>query len=248
VPEQFLADMDVLAGLVHKALPRASSVSIGRASGGRVVVVYRVAVDGAQYYLRLAEEPGQDLTTDALILERLRALGMRVPGVVAVSAATDAFPRSWMIMTEVPGRSIAQGGTDVEARQAALGAGRDATVLNSVLVSGFGWLCRDGSARLTAELPSYSQFVVSYLPTPWPGRLAEVFDQRQLDALHALATGELDRPFDAGHLVHGDLDGCRVQGRRSRSRATARRAALEAVAASRTIESEEAGPPPASWL
>jgi len=35
------------------------------------------------------------------------------------------------------------------------------------------------------------------------------------------------------------VSGCRVQGRRSRSRATARRAALDVVAASRTIESEE---------
>jgi aminoglycoside phosphotransferase (APT) family kinase protein len=216
VPEQFLADMDGLAGLMHEALPRARSVSIGRASGGRVVVVYRATVDGAQYYLRLAEEPGQDLTTDALILERLRALGMRVPGVVAVSAATATFPRSWMIMSEVPGRSIAQGGTDEEARQAALGAGRDVAVLNSVPVSGFGWLCRDGSAQLTAELPSYSQFVVSYLPAPWPGRLAEVFDLRQLDALRALAQAEQGRPFRAGRLVHGDLDVTHIYSHASR--------------------------------
>jgi aminoglycoside phosphotransferase (APT) family kinase protein len=80
--------------------------------------VYRATVDGVRYYLRLAEEPGQDLTTDALVLDRLRALDVRVPGVVAASAATAASPRSWMIMTEVPGHSIAQGGTDDEARQA----------------------------------------------------------------------------------------------------------------------------------
>jgi aminoglycoside phosphotransferase (APT) family kinase protein len=206
VPEQFAADLDVLAGLVHEALPRARSVSIGRASGGRVAVVYQAAVDGVRYYLRLAEEPSQDLTTDALILERLRALDVRVPGVVATAAATAAFPRSWMIMTEVPGRSIAQGGTDDEARQAAIAAGRDTAVINSVSVSGFSWIRRDGSAHPTAELPSYSQFVVSYLPRPWPGRLRKVFDLRQLDALRVLAAGEQDRPFRVGHLVHGDLD------------------------------------------
>ena len=37
------------------------------------------------------------------------------------------------------------------------------------------------------------------------------------------------------------VSGCRVQGRRSRSHATARRAALDAVAAIRTIGSEEDG-------
>jgi aminoglycoside phosphotransferase (APT) family kinase protein len=200
------ADLDMLTGLAREAFPRASSVSIGRASGGRVVVVYRATVDGVRYYLRLAEEPGEDLTTDALVLERLRGLDVRVPGVVAASPSTAAFPRSWMIMTEVPGRSIAQGGTDDEARQAAIAAGRDVAVLNSVPVAGFGWLRRDGSEQLTAELPSYGQFAGSYLPNPWPGRLSELFDRRQLDVLHALAAAEKDRPLRGGQLVHGDLD------------------------------------------
>jgi aminoglycoside phosphotransferase (APT) family kinase protein len=207
VAEQFLADLNVLAGLVHEAFPEATSVAVERASGGRVVVVYRATVDGVRYYLRLAEEPGQDLTTDALVLERLRALGAHVPGVITASAATAVFPRSWMIMTAVPGRSMAQGGgTDEQARQAAMAAGRDAAVINSVPVSGFGWLHRDGSSQLTAELPSYRQFVVSCLPQPWPGRLCEAFDQRQLDALLALIAGEQDRSIHGGHLAHGDLD------------------------------------------
>jgi fructosamine-3-kinase len=92
VPEQFPADLDVLAGLVRGAFPRANSVSIEPTSGGRIVVVYRAAVDGVRYYLRLAEEPGQDLTTDALALERLRAQEVRVPEVVAASPSTAAFP------------------------------------------------------------------------------------------------------------------------------------------------------------
>jgi aminoglycoside phosphotransferase (APT) family kinase protein len=206
VDEQFRTDLDVLAGLVREALPEASSVSVGPASDGRAVVVYRATVDGSRYYLRLAEEPGQDLTTDAFVLERLRALDVHVPAVVAASPSTAAFPRSWMIMTEVPGRSIAQDGTDDQARRAAVAAGRDVGVINSVPVSGFGWLRRDGSEQLTAELPSYGQFAVSYLPQPWPGRLREVFDQRQLDALHGLVTGEQDTPLGGGHLAHGDLD------------------------------------------
>jgi aminoglycoside phosphotransferase (APT) family kinase protein len=206
VAERFPADPGTLAGLLREALPGVGPVSVELASDGRAPVVYRATAGGVRYYLRLAEEPGQDLTTDALILERLRALDVRVPGVVAASAATAAFPRSWMIMTEVPGRSIARGGTDDEARQAATAAGRDTAVINSVAVSGFGWLRRDGSSRLTAELSGYSQFVVSYLPEPWPGWLHEVFGPRQLDALRELAESEQDRPFGAGHLVHGDLD------------------------------------------
>jgi Ser/Thr protein kinase RdoA (MazF antagonist) len=85
-------------------------------------------------------------------------------------------------------------------------AGRDVAVINSVPVAGFGWLRRDGSEQLTAELPSYGQFAGSYLPSPWPGRLSKLFDQRQLDVLHALAAAEKDRPLRGGHLAHGDLD------------------------------------------
>ena len=170
------------------------------------MVVYRAVADGVPYYLRLAEEPGQDMTTDALVLERLRARGARVPEVVAVSPPAAAFPRSWLIMTEIPGRSIARDGTDEEARQAAAAAGRDAAVINSVPVAGFGWVRRDGSAHLAAELPSYRQFAGSGLPAPWPGALREAFGPSQLDALHELAAAEQDRPLRSGHLAHGDLD------------------------------------------
>jgi aminoglycoside phosphotransferase (APT) family kinase protein len=216
VPEQFRAGLEILADLVRGSFPGAASVTLRRASGGRVVVVYRVLVDGAHYYLRLAEEPGQDLTTDALVLERLGALDVRVPKVLAASPSTEVFPRSWLIMTEVPGRSIAQGGTDSDARQAATAAGRDVAMINSVPVSGFGWLRRDGSEQLTAELPSYGQFAMSYLPKPWPGRLSEAFDPRQLDALHALAAAEQGRPLRAGHLAHGDLDVTHIYSRAGR--------------------------------
>lgn len=211
MPEQFPAEpalsfRDGLTGLIRAAFPRASSVAIEQASEGRVVVVYRATVDGVRYYLRLAEEPGQDLTTDALVLDRLRAMNVQVPGVVAASPATEAFPRSWMIMTEIPGRSISQSGTDDQASQAARAAGRDVAVINSVPVAGYGWLQRDGSEQLAAELSSYGQFVASYLPQPWPGRLGEAFGQRQLDALHALVEDEQARRLHTGRLVHGDLD------------------------------------------
>lgn len=170
------------------------------------MVVYRAVVDGVSYYLRLAQEPGQDMTTDALVLQGLRARGARVPEVVAVSPPAAAVPRSWMIMTEIPGRSIACDCTDEEARQAAAAAGRDAAVINSVSVAGFGWIRRDGPRQLAAELPSYGLFAVSDLPAPWPGALRDAFGPRQLEALHELAAAEQDRPLRFGHLAHGDLD------------------------------------------
>jgi Ser/Thr protein kinase RdoA (MazF antagonist) len=169
-------------------------------------VVYRAQVDDAVFYLRLAEEPGEDLTTDAAILDRLRALGASVPLVVAAEAAPAELARSYLIVTEIPGQPLAEGGTDDEARSAARAAGRDTAIINSLPVAGFGWLQRTGVQPLTAELASYGDFAGSDLPESWPGWLTGLFDSEQLDALETLVETERARVVGAAHLAHGDLD------------------------------------------
>jgi aminoglycoside phosphotransferase (APT) family kinase protein len=203
---QFPVDIPVLARLVRRVFPGADSVLVEDAGGGRPAVVYRARVDDATFYLRLAEAPGDDLTTDAEILVRLRNLGVSVPGVVAAEAAPAELDRSYLIVTEVPGRSLAHGGTDDEARRAARAAGRDAAVLNSVSVEGFGWIRRTGTQPLTAELGSYREFAASDLPERWPGWLGEPFDQGQSEALETLLEAERARAVPTAHLAHGDLD------------------------------------------
>jgi Ser/Thr protein kinase RdoA (MazF antagonist) len=169
-------------------------------------VVYRAQVDDAVFYLRLAEEPGEDLTTDAAILDRLRALGASVPVVVAAERAPAELARSYLIVTEIPGQPLAEGGTDDEARSAARAAGRDTAIINSLPGAGFGWLQRTGVQPLTAELASYGDFAGSDLPESWPGWLTGLFDSEQLDALEALLGTERARVVGAAHLAHGDLD------------------------------------------
>jgi aminoglycoside phosphotransferase (APT) family kinase protein len=158
------------------------------------------------FYLRLAEEPGQDLTTDAEILHRLRALGASVPAVVAVEAAPAELARSYLIVTEIAGSPLAHGGTDDEARRAARAAGRDTAIINSLPVAGFGWLQRTGVQPLTAELPGYGDFVRSDLPESWPGWLTGLFDHDQLDSLESLVETERAASIGEAHLAHGDLD------------------------------------------
>jgi aminoglycoside phosphotransferase (APT) family kinase protein len=199
------ADNCDLVRLVRRAFPGASSVSVEAASE-RLVVVYRARVDDLVVYLRVAEQPGQDLTTDAQILDRLGGLGAAVPAVVAAEATPDELPLSYMIVTEVPGISLAHGGTDDEARHAARLAGRDTAIINSVPVEGFGWIQRHGAQLLTAELDGYGDFVVSYLPDSWPGWLAGVFDSHHLAALESLIDSERRRSLGHGRLAHGDLD------------------------------------------
>jgi Ser/Thr protein kinase RdoA (MazF antagonist) len=205
--DQIAVDDRVLARLTQRVFPGASSVSVEPARRDRrLEVVYRARVDNAVFYLRLAEEPDQDLTTDTEILGRLRTLGASVPVVVAAEAAPAELARSYLIVTEIPGQPLAEGGTDDEARSSARAAGRDPAIINSLEVAGFGWLQRTGVQPLTAELASYRDFVESDLPESWPGWLTGLFDPHQLDTLETLVETERARVVGAAHLAHGDLD------------------------------------------
>jgi hypothetical protein len=67
VTQQFPIEIPALVRLVRRVFPGASSVSVEDADGGRPPVVYRARVDDATFYLRVAEVPDDDLTTDARI-------------------------------------------------------------------------------------------------------------------------------------------------------------------------------------
>ena len=195
---------------MRRVFPRARSVSVEPASPGRLLVVYRVRADEVTYYLRVAEEAGEDLTTDAQVLARLAGLGVRVPAVVHAEAGPGDLGRSFLIVTALAGQSLASHGTDEQARRAVRAAGRDAALINTVEVDGFGWLRRDGRPGLRAELASYAGFVASDLPGRWPGWLAGVFTAGELDALQAIVGQERQRPQRRGHLAHGDLDATHI--------------------------------------
>lgn len=212
MPDRPPADPRVLTTVVHRVFPTASTVTVEPATPGhRLVVVYRAIVDDAVFYLRLAEEPGQDLTTDAVILDRLKTLGASVPTVVAAEPASSPLALSYLIVTELPGLPLAEGGTDAEAHRAARAAGHDTALINSLEVTGFGWLQRTGRPSLTAELPSYNAFAVSDLPGTWPSWLAGLFAPSHLDALEALAEAERTRVVPGpAHLAHGDLDATHI--------------------------------------
>ena len=210
MPQQHVVDIALLGTVARRVFPGARSVSVEPASPGRLLVVYRLRADGVIYYLRVAEETGQDLTTDAQVLARLAGLGVRVPAVVHAEARPVDLDRSFLIVSAVAGRSLAGHGTDEQARRAVRAAGRDAALINAVEVEGFGWLRRDGLPGLRAELASYADFVASDLPGRWPGWLAGAFTGGELEALQAVVDQERQRPVPRGHLAHGDFDATHI--------------------------------------
>jgi len=207
---QHVVDIALLGPVARRVFPGAGSVSVEPASPGRLLVVYRVRADGVIYYLRVAEEAGEDLTTDAQVLARLAGLGVRVPAVVHVEAEPGDLDRSFLVVAALAGQSLASRGTGEQACRAARAAGRDAALINAIEVEGFGWLRRDGSPGLRAELACYGDFVASDLPGRWPGWLAGVFTDGELDALQAVVDQERQRPVRRGHLAHGDFDATHI--------------------------------------
>jgi aminoglycoside phosphotransferase (APT) family kinase protein len=206
VPREQVVDIAMLEPVARRVFPAARSVSVESASPNRLLVVYRVRADDAVCYLRVAEEPGQDLTTDARVLARLAGLGVGVPEVVHVESDPGDLDRSFLVVAALDGDSLASHGTDAQARHAARAAGRDTAVIAAQQVDGFGWLRRDGRPGLRAEFARYADFAVSDLPDPWPGWLSGAFTTAELDCLEAIIAGEGQRPPAPAHLAHGDLD------------------------------------------
>ncbi len=210
MPQQHVVDVALLGPVARRVFRGARSVSVEPASPGRLLVVYRVRADGVIYYLRVAEEAGEDLTTDAQVLARLAGLGVRVPAVVHVEAEPGDLDRSFLVVAALAGQNLASHGTDEQARRAARAAGRDAALINAIEVEGFGWLRRDGSPGLRAELACYADFVASDLPGRWPGWLAGAFTAGELHALQAVVGQERQRPVRRAHLAHGDFDATHI--------------------------------------
>jgi hypothetical protein len=125
---------------------------------------------------------------------------------VHVEAEPGDLDRSFLLVTGLAGRSLADHGTDEQARRAARAAGQDAALINAVEVDGFGWLLRDGLPGLRAELASYCDFLIADLPRQWPGRLAGLFTATELDALQSAVGQARQLPVLRARLTHGDLD------------------------------------------
>jgi Ser/Thr protein kinase RdoA (MazF antagonist) len=198
-------DTAVAAALLRRAL--GGTPSFARTPDGVSTQVYRVFRGTDTFYLRVAEEPGDDLRTEAELHDRLRGLGVRVAEVVHVEPFVAGIGRSVMITTEVPGVSLAEVDDPVAAADVAEDSGRDLALLNTVRVDGYGFVRRLGPGwPLRGEHPRRDTFVVSHLPLPWPGPLASLLRRADLTAVEGMLEHERARPPEGAVLAHGDFD------------------------------------------
>jgi Ser/Thr protein kinase RdoA (MazF antagonist) len=198
-------DRAALGVLLRRVL--GPGLQVARTPAGVAAQVYRVQAAGRVVYVRIAENDHEDLSVDAALLEHLRAEGLQVPPVVHVEPFDQALGRSVLIVGEVAGEPLAECRDQRAARRVARAAGGELAVLNGVGVQGFGWVQRQAPVwPLRATFPNYAEFVVTYLPDPWPGPLAALFSASELDQLRELVASERRRELGAAWLAHGDFD------------------------------------------
>lgn len=208
MPRKPDVDAGALAALVRRAFGTSVPVRCERTRDGVSTQVYRLVRGSETFYLRVAEEAGENLETDAELHERLRALGVRVARVVFVEPLDAAIGRSIAITTEIPGGPLAGSAcSPARARAVVDAAGQDLAMVNRVAVDGFGWVRRRGRGwPLGAEHATYSTFLTSSLPANWPGPLGSVLSGAVLEAVEAMIERERARPPAHGLLAHGDFD------------------------------------------
>jgi aminoglycoside phosphotransferase (APT) family kinase protein len=193
--------------LLQKVFGTSAPVTYQRTPDGVSTQVYQLLRGSETFYLRIAEEPDEDLETDAELHQRLRDLGVKVARVVHVEPFNTEIGRSTIITTEVPGTSLAKISSPAVASRVVEEAGADLATLNQVPVDGFGWVQRRGRRwPLQAEHPTYPPFATSYLPHPWPGPLTSLFATPILNTFEDLTEHERRRPPVPALLAHGDFD------------------------------------------
>jgi len=181
---------------------------VERMAAGMSTPVFRIVRAGTTYYLRLAERAEVSILPEALVHDRLRALGVRAPEVIHAEPFHAQLGRSLMVTTAIPGTPLATSYQGIDVGRVLVAAGRDLAMINSLEVAGFGWIRRDRPelGRLEGDLASLRSFALDNV------------EAQVTDLAAALTTAEIDRfndvvarnngllDADAALLAHGDFD------------------------------------------
>lgn len=205
------ADLADVRAVAVAALGLSGDVTVERTEGGVAGQVYRVARDTDEWFVRLGDDPEDNLAVDADLHERLLRLGVRVPEVAYVEPFSEILERSVFITAHIGGVDLLSTPDHDRAVEVARGAGRDLGAINRLAVDGFGWVRRDWPRAESlpwppvGELPDYVSFVVDDLPDPWPGAFGELFSVDELRRFEAIIAAEQERSTPQAVLAHGDF-------------------------------------------
>jgi fructosamine-3-kinase len=200
--------LEVVNTLVSKIFPASINYSVTRVEDGVSTHVYRVAGGNDVLYLRILPEENASFAPEVRVHEVLRERGVKVPEVSYFEHLNEDLQRSVMVTTEIAGEYVGRCSTAQGIRQILIDAGRDLAIINSIHVSGFGWITRGQveGTDLEAEHPSFRAFAL------------EDLDSRLTTIEHFLRGREIATicgtieccdswiNVDRAWLAHGDFD------------------------------------------
>lgn len=199
---------DALRDVAARVLPGTGRLLVERTPDGVSTPVYRIARGKVTLYLRLAEDPEDDLSPDVLVHDLLRARGVSVPEIVFFEASNPRLGRGLMVTTEIAGNPLSRHDQRADPGKIMRAAGRDLALINSIEVDGFSWIRRDrpNAIRLEGVLPTLHQFVFDDIEEHFAA--ISVFFTPDEIRLIRRAIRRWDILLDAtqGLLAHGDFD------------------------------------------
>ncbi len=214
-----MPDLRAVHRLATAYFPRGAAPQIERAAGGGSTFVYRIMRGDECFYLRVLPEIGDSFAPEARAHALLRQMGVSVPDVLAYEHRHAELGLSVMLTTEIAGEPLSRSMGEIERAAILFESGRELARINSIPVSGFGWIRRDSPAvtALSAELPTNSDFLLGELAADLAllssRGLAQV-ERVAIEAAAARCTTLLDT--SQGWLAHGDFDPTHIYGQDGR--------------------------------
>jgi aminoglycoside phosphotransferase (APT) family kinase protein len=201
-------DPRLIQALAARIFP-GTPLEVTRVTEGVSTFVYRIRRRGETFYLRVLPEADASFAPEARVHTLLRSRGVRVPEVVYLEHREESLQRSVMVTTEIRGRHAGHCAGDEGTRTVLYAAGQQLAVINSVPVTGFGWVRRDRAEviEIEAEHITHRAFVTEHLAADLAALEAGVLTPDVIATIRSVFA-ERDAWLDAeaGRLAHGDFD------------------------------------------
>ncbi len=201
-------DLLILGNLIERVFA-GSRCHFARTETGVSTEVYRIWHDDEIFYLRLAEEPASSLLPEVQVHTMLHERGVKVPQVVYFDPFDQDAGRSVMVTTQIRGEHIGHCRIDTTLAEILREAGRDLAIINSIPITGFGWIRRDQShaAGFQAEHATLESYVSEHLVADLALLGTEVLTTGETTMAHTLIDQVMFMgPAGQAWLAHGDLD------------------------------------------
>lgn len=196
--------------LARRIFPQAHTLVVSKEKSGGSTWVYRIDRDGVHFYLRILPEQNASFAPEVYVHSTLAARKLHVPEIVHFEHYNEAFQRSVMVTTAIPGAPIAPHASVQTMTPILRQAGRELAQINQLPVKGFGWVQRT-AARVDALRASYSN-CIEWMEAETEQALT-VFTEQQL--LSPAKLIQLERVLaqairlfgnETARLAHGDFD------------------------------------------